>query len=364
MHRWVWLLAAVAGFGACGGQANTVVSATGGDGAGATGNAGASTSSGGATNAGGTGGTGGTGSFLDGGVYDGGGSAYCNPGSWRAVNGVDYSCVNGTWQPSRPCIMAVDATNCCGKLVAARSEDVASDPCLLPYPRIQGDDAIPCPRLPDCTGVSCGEPDWPITRVAAPSDAGKCEPVLECTYAADCVLAQDARDCCSCWDGFPRSLTAGSPCLRLSAAQTSLQCADCSAMDCGPCQPITELSARCAYDGQSRRCLAVSGCEKQDVAWKSPPAGADCTAKVYYWDGKICRRIDLCGCTGTDCAKLPTDGQVCLERYGRCGAWCIPSDHYTCNDDPSMTEYAGLCSEGVCFCSAGYTMNPTTGRCR
>jgi hypothetical protein len=42
---------------------------------------------------------------------------------------------------------------------------------------------------------------------------GKCEWKSECVIDADCVAAIDARRCCPCAAGYPRSLLALEPCL-------------------------------------------------------------------------------------------------------------------------------------------------------
>jgi hypothetical protein len=330
----------------CGGSSSTTVSASGGTGGhaadGSSGGTGANPNSGGNV------------------AMAGAENAFCVPGAIRIVGGVTFTCqASGEWAPARECMMAVDATSCCSELVPARSVDVATDPCLVPYPLAPGNDGTECARAPSCDGVECGAPTWLVTRRAEKDASGRCVAMRECTYNGECRLGYDHRFCCACRDAFPpdylneRCITSG--------PDAPKGCAECGNVSCAPCpSPATE---RCVLG----RCAAPSGCGMLEIMLSGDRTNeADCIDPGFYWDGAACRAVGrLCHCEGADCGSLYQTAEACLTPYAHCGAVCVTGVGMTCNDDPTATLVSGRCENGsICSCNQGFTLNPATGRCR
>jgi hypothetical protein len=77
--------------------------------------------------------------------------------------------------------------------------------------------------------------------------------------------------------------------------------------------------------------------------------------------------IGGCGCAPDGSHEVAT----CSCPVDRCFlpgtgcAVCAPGDDHACSDDRTVTSIQGTCSpRGTCTCSAGFALNPATGRCR
>jgi len=111
------------------------------------------------------------------------------------------------------CTIAIRVDNCCTQPIAVRPEQLKSDPCLVPYvyglkvPKLCRDK---WPKMCELVGCTFGQPPSRLVTVAP---GGSCHFKNECETDADCVLANDARKCCSCAQAYPTSMTEEDRCL-------------------------------------------------------------------------------------------------------------------------------------------------------
>jgi hypothetical protein len=89
---------------------------------------------------------------------------------------------------------------------------LAKDPCLVPYPAKAPPKSCLNKWPKYCDLVDCAIAR-PPTRTVGLDPAGKCVWKSECETSADCLMGIDARSCCPCQAGYPRSLLQTEPCL-------------------------------------------------------------------------------------------------------------------------------------------------------
>ncbi len=107
------------------------------------------------------------------------------------------------------CLVAIRVDICCPQPVAAAQQQLSQDPCLVPWASL----GLPhgCTKKPDCSNVKCKAPA-PASRLVKVGPGGVCVFTSECTSSSQCGVATDVRRCCSCPEGYPRSML-GDPCL-------------------------------------------------------------------------------------------------------------------------------------------------------
>jgi hypothetical protein len=341
---WVGVLVVlVAALSACGGKSD----ANGG------------TATGGVSGIGGSGATGATGGTVS-------AETCTSENGTLYVNGVRYRCAARTWVPVNECMMGSVVGACCGGASPMKSADVATDPCLLPFPDVSGT-ADGCATMPDCSGTQCGMLDTPIPRTAELGPDGQCVAVDECETAADCVIAVNSASCCSCPEAFPKRMLEQEPCITTHVGAPSAACADCSAYDCPPCATTMDAQPHCVANAAGiRSCTIVNGCQAQDAAGLDPDPPTPiygCIGTAYRWNGTACVKFSGCWCSGADCGAIFATPEECLLAYQACGAICFPGMDQTCNDSSLMSSIAGHCeANGTCTCGPGRTLQPS-GRC-
>ncbi|MCA9668695.1 MAG: hypothetical protein KC503_24045 [Myxococcales bacterium] len=158
------------------------------------------------------------------------------------------------------CVVATRTDVCCPVPRAAAMQDLAVDPCLVPYPAKSGDVTAACQaKRPDCSLVDCAPADAP-SRVAKPVN-GSCAFVDECATAADCAVALDFdRTCCVCPQAVPRALLAQKRCLQeIIGSQWPSAPSGCEQLPCGAaCKCAPPPTLRCETDGDAlARCAAA-----------------------------------------------------------------------------------------------------------
>lgn len=217
-----------AGSGGSGGMqggagAGGMSSGSGGMAAGS-GGGGAASGAGGAT--GGGGGAGGSGAGGDGGT----GGDHSDAGTKPAW----YDDAGGSG-----CVVAKRIDECCFSWHAVDLEEAIADPCLvgLGEPVTEQEAADCFPTTPNCALVDCFEPLNPPSRVVMRGD-GACMFTDECMTPADCVLARDDTQCCSCLESTPKSLVESAECIVAEGEGTDF--ALCSSTRC-----LTVLCAAC-----------------------------------------------------------------------------------------------------------------------
>lgn len=147
------------------------------------------------------------------------------------------------------CVVATRLDACCFEPLPVRRAELAEDACLveltdLGRARLDGTDAD-CGARSECLGVLCGLiPTTP--RTAAPSAAGECQLVDECETDADCVIADDASLCCSCTQGYPRSVVEAASCIGSSDASTADACSSICTTACEAVCEIPHTLSACA----------------------------------------------------------------------------------------------------------------------
>lgn len=157
--------------------------------------------------------------------------------------------------PPTGCIVAWRVDQCCAYAIAASAEQVAADPCLMPYP-LHG--AIPAECQPDpdvCANVDCAQMP-PPTRVAGLVE-GQCEFIDECATAEDCELATNMAQCCVCAEAFPKGLAERAPCVVSAAEAPPDGCvpSECYPNPCGACAQPQGVTCDVGRDYKTCRTL-------------------------------------------------------------------------------------------------------------
>jgi hypothetical protein len=119
-----------------------------------------------------------------------------------------------TIPPAHPtCVVAIRVDNCCTTAMPAFAHMVDTDPCLVLWPP-----PFPIPAQCEakwpkkCELIDCAM-SAPPSRLAEPVPGGGCKFKDECATDADCGLARDVRQCCSCTAVFPRELINSQACI-------------------------------------------------------------------------------------------------------------------------------------------------------
>ena len=139
--------------------------------------------------------------------------------------------------PPNACVIAIRVDSCCTQPLPAFVMDRTRDPCLVPYPPTDIPAVCKAKWTVSCDNVDC---TWgrPLTRLVEAIPGGSCNWKSECQTDADCVWAEDLRQCCTCGEAYPRSLVAQDPCLLAFGTQPpSGPCTDTCQADCAqpPC---------------------------------------------------------------------------------------------------------------------------------
>jgi len=157
------------------------------------------------------------------------------------------------------CLVARRLDRCCPVYEAVRQSALADDPCLVadPGPPLDATLAQDCyARSPDsCAGVACNEAA-PPSRLSEPDGTGGCRFTDECQSAADCVIAIDSRQCCTCGASMPKALLEHDVCFAVegSTPPPGADCPGCSLpVLCGMCVPPPELPS-CVLGDALNRC--------------------------------------------------------------------------------------------------------------
>lgn len=127
----------------------------------------------------------------------------------------DSGSPTGDGAPPQPgCTIAIRTDHCCTAPRPALVQQVAQDPCLVPYPATNATITAACKaKWPkECEVIDCGHAR-PASRLVQAVPGGGCVWQSECDGDADCTAAVDARQCCSCGAAYPKSLVAKEVCL-------------------------------------------------------------------------------------------------------------------------------------------------------
>jgi hypothetical protein len=111
--------------------------------------------------------------------------------------------------------------------------------------------------------------------------------------------------------------------------------------------------------GKDTRLVPDAGADT--VLPTDPPRGNDALAADAGKDANAVDLLEARADGAQDLADAVTD--VADARTDSAAA-CTPGMDQTCNDSDLVSSVWGRCnSDGTCACSAGYTVNPSTGRC-
>jgi hypothetical protein len=179
------------------------------------------------------------------------------PLPWLRVSGFAvllWSCSRGD-DDIGECFVARRVDQCCSIPVAASQRDLDSQPCLQHWDRTPV--VAACPAAEQCNLRTCPDSfvsgSW--TRVAERSGSS-CSFRHECDTDADCTLATNEYQCCSCPSWVPRRVLERDSCYVSAGQIVSPSCEACTyEPDCNPCPSASP--GRCADDGTGwRKCLA------------------------------------------------------------------------------------------------------------
>jgi len=171
------------------------------------------------------------------------------PGTDGSTPGVDL-----TSPPTggAECVVAIRVDNCCTAAHPAPAQQVAQDPCLVPWPIAYPIPAVCKAKWPEkCDLIDCA-PMAPVSRLTQPVPGGTCAWKTECETAADCRLAYDARRCCECAQPYPLELVQRELCIHDYTINSPppKQCdGECAAVKCKPCPPPPQ--SFCVPSGQA-----------------------------------------------------------------------------------------------------------------
>jgi hypothetical protein len=140
--------------------------------------------------------------------------------------------------PADDCLLAIRVDECCQPAMPATRQQVAADPCLVPYPP-RDRDTQHCPDLMleicDCSWRAIR----PTSYLVELASDGQCYFVGECETAADCTVARDfTLSCCACPSVFPRPYVAQQACVVGGPAEDpGDDCMEICPDSCGECGP-------------------------------------------------------------------------------------------------------------------------------
>jgi|GEM_PF-3552832 hypothetical protein len=203
-------------------------------------------------------------------------------------------------EPNEPnadpqCAVAIRVDDCCTRPQAASRTEIEADACLL---EVIGDRPV---GIPDACAAK-----WPAicatvrcTFSPAPSslatfDGQKCVFADECQSDADCTMAADYAQCCSCDEAQPIALVENAPCLASSEFPSIEGCKSACVGDCG--------SYNCKADNDKAICQINSdkGGEGKNICTPAPVAPA-------------CETLGVCDCLARpECQAL---GEQCFCPY-------------------------------------------------
>ena len=142
--------------------------------------------------------------------------------------------------PQTGCMIAIRTDHCCTAPGPASAQQVNKDPCLVPYPATNATISAACKaKWPkECELIDCGHAR-PASRLVKDVPGGGCAWQSECDSDADCTVALDARQCCTCGAAYPKSLVATEACLHDTTVNhpppAHCRPAGCAAVKCKPC---------------------------------------------------------------------------------------------------------------------------------
>lgn len=156
----------------------------------------------------------------------------------------------GVSEPPGACLVVRRVDQCCSIPFAASVREVERDPCLQHWER--SPNVTECPAAQRCSLMTCPETfqggTW--TRVAEVSGT-TCRFAHECTTDADCALASDRYQCCSCPQSVPTKLVVEDACY--GDGETCDSCTDVFPCDACP----SASTAHCSEDSNGlRKCFA------------------------------------------------------------------------------------------------------------